>query len=179
MLIAALYPSLQSLSVRRKFALAGWPAPKEGIIYNNIALRVDPLLNFLATLPQERRPTITHYVIKACGEVLRLNPELNGKLIFGKFLPYETCDVCCLVNIDDGNDVGMMLIKDVPSKSVIEIGEEIRLRAQKIRPKDGDDTHKKRMGILKLLPPFLITLVYRISIFLTSHLNVNMPFMGL
>jgi hypothetical protein len=57
-------------------------------------------------------------VIKACGEVLRENPDLNGKLIFGKFVAYKTCDVSCLVNIDGGEDVGQMLIKDVPSQSV-------------------------------------------------------------
>lgn len=70
-LIAAFWPSLQSLSVRRKFALSMWPEPAEGIIYNNISLRVDPLIKFLSTIPREHRPTITHYVIKACGEVLK------------------------------------------------------------------------------------------------------------
>lgn len=178
-LIATFWPSLQSLSVRRKFALANWPTPKEGIIYNNISVRVDKLLDFLSTIPRENRPTITHYVVKACGEVLKENPELNGKLIFGKFLPYETCDISCLVNIDDGNDVGMMLVKDVPSKSIMEIAEEIRSRGQSIRPKDGDDNHKKRMGLLKILPSFLISIIYKLSIFLTSHFNVDIPMLGL
>jgi hypothetical protein len=118
-------------------------------------------------------------VVKACGEILKENPELNGKLIFGKFLPYETCDVCCLVNIDDGNDVGMMLVKDVPNKSVRQIAEEVRVRSLRIRPKDGDEVHKKRMGLLKLLPSFLITVVYKLSIFLTSHLNIDIPMLGL
>jgi pyruvate dehydrogenase E2 component (dihydrolipoamide acetyltransferase) len=117
--------------------------------------------------------------VKACGEVLRQNPELNGKLIFGKFLPYDSCDVCCLVNIDDGNDVGMMLVKDVPSKTVMQIAQEIKERASKIRPKDGDETHRKRMGLLKLLPAFLIAIIYKVSIFLTSHLNIDVPMMGL
>ena len=87
--------------------------------------------------------------------------------------------MCCLVNIDEGNDVGMMLIKDVPSKSVMQIANEIKERAVKIRPKNGDETHRKRMGLLKLLPPFLIAIIYRLSIFLTSHLNINIPMMGL
>lgn len=51
-IIAAFFPSLQILSVRRKFALSMWPAPSEGIIYNNIALRVDSLLKFLSTIPK-------------------------------------------------------------------------------------------------------------------------------
>jgi pyruvate dehydrogenase E2 component (dihydrolipoamide acetyltransferase) len=121
-LISACYPSAQTLSTRRKFALANWPPPKEGVIYNNISLRVDKLLNFLEKIPKDVRPTITHFVVKACGEILKQSPELNGKLIFGKFVPYESCDVCCLVNIDDGNDVGMMLVKDVPNKNVFQIG---------------------------------------------------------
>jgi pyruvate dehydrogenase E2 component (dihydrolipoamide acetyltransferase) len=112
------YPGVKNLSVRRKLALSNWNPPSDGLIYNRIPLKVDKLLKYLDTLPLENRPTITHYVIKACGEVLKENPDLNGKLIFGKFLPYETCDVSCLVNIDGGNDVGQMLIKDVPNKSV-------------------------------------------------------------
>lgn len=35
------------------------------------------------------------------------------------------------------------------------------------------------MGMLKLLPTFLVAIVYKISIFLTSHLNVDLPAMGL
>ncbi len=133
----------------------------------------------LDKLPNKNRPTITHFVVKACGEVLKDNPDLNGKLIFGKFVPYKTCDVCCLVNIDDGNDVGMMLVKDVPNKTVYEIGHEIKTNGRKIRPKDGDETHKRRMSLIKILPSFLISILYKLSIFLTSHLGVNMPFMGL
>ena len=47
MLIAAFYPSAKTLSTRRKFVLATWPAPREGLIYNNISLRVDKLLEFI------------------------------------------------------------------------------------------------------------------------------------
>lgn len=63
---------------------------------------------------------------------------MNGKLLFGKFIPYEICDVSCMVNVDGINDVGNFLIKDVPSKSITDIGEEIRIRAKKLRPKGGD-----------------------------------------
>lgn len=117
-LISVLYPGAKSLSTRRKFALSNWSPPSDGVIYNNISLRVDKVLSFIESCPKEKRPTITHFVIKACGEVLKENPDLNGKLIFGKFVPYKTCDVSCLVNIDGGEDVGQMLIKDVPNQSV-------------------------------------------------------------
>jgi pyruvate dehydrogenase E2 component (dihydrolipoamide acetyltransferase) len=35
------------------------------------------------------------------------------------------------------------------------------------------------MGLLKLLPGFLIAIVYKLSIFLTSHLNIDVPMLGL
>lgn len=52
---------------------------------------------------------------------MKAEPELNGKIIFGRFVPYETCDVSCLVNIDDGNDVGFLLVKDIANKSTLDI----------------------------------------------------------
>jgi len=58
-------------------------------------------------------------VILACGEVLKQSPDLNGKLVFGKFVPYKTCDVSCFVNIDGTNDVGMIAVKDIPNKSLL------------------------------------------------------------
>ena len=79
---------------------------------------MDRLLAFINTFAHEERPTITHFVIRACGEVLKESPDMNGKLVFGKFVPYSTCDVSCFVNIDSGNDVGAMLVKDVPNKSI-------------------------------------------------------------
>lgn len=55
--------------------------------------------------------------------MLRQSPDMNGKLIFGRFVPYKTCDVSCFVNVDGVHDVGMFLIKDVPHKSIEQIGE--------------------------------------------------------
>ena len=87
-LVSYFYPGAKDLSIRRKFTLANWEPPGDGIIYNNIKIRIDPLLKYLKTYPEINRPTITHFVIRACGEVLRQSPDMNGKLIFGRFVPY-------------------------------------------------------------------------------------------
>ena len=71
--------------------------------------------------------------------MLRQSPDLNGKLVFGKFVPYASCDVSLFVNVDGANDVGFFLVKDVPSKSITDIREEIRTRAKKMKPKGGDE----------------------------------------
>ena len=43
-----------------------------------------------------------------------------------QFVPFKTVDISCLVDIDGGSDLAMILIKDVANKSVEEIAEYIR-----------------------------------------------------
>ena len=178
-LISVCFPGAQSLSIRRKLASCQWPPPSDGLIYNRIPLRVDTVLKFIQSYPEGERPTLNHFIIKACGEVLKANPHLNGKLIFGKFVPYRSIDVSCLVDIDGGNDVGMVLVRDVASKSVEDICKFVRRRGRELRPEGGDETHKKRMGPLKFMPAVMVAWLYDFIVFVTWHLNVNLPAMGL
>ena len=57
--------------------------------------------------------------------------------------------------------------------------EDVRSRAKKVRPRGGDDNHKQRMKLMHFLPPFLIRVLYEVSIFLTSFLGVDVPSVGL
>lgn len=100
-------------------------------------------------------------------------------MIFGKFVSYKTCDVSCLIDIDDGNDVGMTLVKDVSNKSVEEISNFLKEEAKTIKPKGGDIVHKKRMSLLHILPSYLIAVLLDVVWFLSSHLSINIPSLGL
>ena len=84
-----------------------------------------------------------------------------------------------MVNVDGINDVGFILIRDIPSKSMAEIGEEIRHKSKKLRPRGGDELHQKRMGIMKYLPSFLTIVLFKVSIFLSSYLGISLPGIGL
>lgn len=57
-----------------------------------------------------------------------------------------------------------MLVKGVDNKGVVQISEEIHDAG-----KEGNNTHKKRLGPLKILPSFLIVITYYMSIFLSSQ----------
>lgn len=100
--------------------LGTWTPPSEGVAIVKIKVRVDKVLNLIDSLPKEGRPTLTHFVIKAIGKLLHECPDINGKLVFGKvkyflwqFVQYETQDVCCLVDIDGGKDLAIVLVEDV------------------------------------------------------------------
>jgi hypothetical protein len=43
---------------------------------------------------------------------------LNGKLVFGKFVPYETADISCLIDVEGGKDLAMICVRDAGNKSV-------------------------------------------------------------
>jgi hypothetical protein len=51
-LISTFYPNAKSLSPYRKFILANWSPPKDGIIYNSTQVRVDKLNNLLSNVPK-------------------------------------------------------------------------------------------------------------------------------
>ena len=64
--------------------LGTWTPPSEGVITLRLPIRVDKVLKLIESLPKEKRPTLTHFAIKAIGELLVQCPDLNGKLVFGK-----------------------------------------------------------------------------------------------
>jgi len=76
-------------------------------------LDVTNTLKYLESFPKERRPTITHVAIKAVGELLKAAPDVNGKIVFGKYVPFERVNVGCLVDINNGEDLAAALVEDV------------------------------------------------------------------
>jgi hypothetical protein len=70
LLIASLLPGAKDISIRKKIMLGTWTAPSEGVALVNISLRVDKVLKILESIPKETRPTLTHFTIKAIGQLL-------------------------------------------------------------------------------------------------------------
>ena len=38
--------------------------------------------------------------------------SLNGKIVFGKFVPFPTVDISGLVDVDGGKDLAVVLVKE-------------------------------------------------------------------
>jgi hypothetical protein len=85
-LIAYLYPGAKDISIRKKIMLGTWTPPSEGVALVKVQVRVDKVLKLIESLPKENRPTLTHFTIKAIGNLLKTFPDVNGKLVFGKVL---------------------------------------------------------------------------------------------
>ena len=52
--------------------LATWKQPEVGGALVRLQIRVDRVLKIIEEYPEDKRPSLTHFVIKAVGEVLRL-----------------------------------------------------------------------------------------------------------
>lgn len=64
---------------------------------------------------------------------------MNGKIVFGKFIPYKTIDISCLIEIGGGKDLASLLIERVDEKSLEEIAQFIHLRAAKVKSNEDKE----------------------------------------
>lgn len=74
----------KDISIRKKIMLATWSEPSEGVATVKVPVRTDKINNVIESQPKEKRLTLTHFALKAVGELLKAQPDLNGKLVFGK-----------------------------------------------------------------------------------------------
>ena len=83
------------MSTRRKLAIATWSSPKEGNIYGKLTIDMRGALGYMRYLREEKgeKISITHLVGRAAGLALKEAPDLNGRIVFGKYIPHETVDL--------------------------------------------------------------------------------------
>ncbi len=115
--------------------------------------------------------TIGHIIGKAVAMALKKASGLNGRIVFGKYVPFETVDIAFLVALEDGRDLAKKKIERADEKSIVEIAAILKEGASKLR--DGkDDAFEKSKGLVRLLPTALLGPVLWFTGFLTSSLGI-------
>lgn len=114
-------PNSKFNSLRRKIMIASWTAPSESNILNNWEMDVTTVLAYFKTFPEKNRPTLTHFVIKVMGKLLADAPDINGRIVFGKYVPYDKVNVSCLVDVNGGEDLAAVLFEEVDKMSISDI----------------------------------------------------------
>lgn len=162
----------------RKLAGSSWSAPCDPQFFGDMEIDA---ANLLATIDDIRRHTgehvtITHAVVKAVACGLAAVPALNSRLARGREHPRESIDV--LVIVATGDELTGIKIANADQKSLGEIAAELERRSAAIRAgRDAEFGRTKRM--LEVLPPRLLRHGIRLSAWLTSDLNLNLPRLGL
>jgi hypothetical protein len=86
-------PKSQSIPNRKKIMVATWENPGEGVIHMKLTPRVEKVEEIIKNCPANEKLSITHFVIKAAGQIVAYSSDLRCKLVFGKVdvLLYSVC----------------------------------------------------------------------------------------
>ena len=143
------------MSTRRKLMISTWNAPSEGNIYGLLEIDMTKTLPYINKKRKElgEKITVTHLVIKAVGCLLKDTPNVNGRLVFGRYYHAKSADVGCLVAIDtpQGPDLANCKIKDADQKTLKSISTELKGKARVLRA-GKDEEFKKSKPLLRVLP---------------------------
>lgn len=165
--------------LRRKLAIATWRPPRSGNIYGKLTVDASEALAYLEDVREAtgERVTITHLVGRAIAQALAVEPSLNGRIRFGKFIPHDEVAITFLVSMEDGSDLAKAKVDNADRKGLADIARELRERAGRLRTGDDADWEKSK-GVIKLLPTWLLRPLLWLTGFLASSLGISAPALG-
>jgi len=166
-------------STRRKMMGASWSDPSEGNIYGVVEADVTKAQAYIEKLRKEtgEHVTITHIGLKALALGVREAPCVNGRLICGRFYPFTTIDMGCLVALEGGKDLANAKLTNLDKRSIVDICRQLREKTEKLR-QGKDEDFNKTTKTLQLLPIEVIQFILSTVGYLASALGVNFPALG-
>ena len=176
-------------SVWRKIAMATWQPRTDPIIWATLDIDAEKLLAYVEDV---RSATGTHVtpmdlVGRAGAKVIEALPGLNGRVVFGSFVPSPTIDAFFVVSLRTDptagaeaarTDLSGTVVRRVNEKRPWEIAAEIADRADRIRH-DRDPSFTRAKSLAKALPPVLLRPVIDLIGFVTESLQLPIPPLGM
>jgi pyruvate/2-oxoglutarate dehydrogenase complex dihydrolipoamide acyltransferase (E2) component len=179
----------QAPSKFRRLAMGSWKSPDDPTIYGVLELNVEKALKLIEELRSKstEKITITHFLGKMLAEVMKLHPELNCEIRFGKFYRRKCIDISFQVAIEDESadlslkhrhDLSGALVQNADQKSILEIAQELNSSARKIRGAH-DPGFSGIKKISSWIPGFLQSFAVSVIKGITSGLNLWSPALGI
>ena len=135
----------------RRMAAAIFERPRDGRVFGMMDIDVTDAMAWM----RERnaagaRLTPTHLVTTAFAHSIAFDcPQLNCVIRFGRVYPRE--DVGCRLPIDrDGQDLGSILIRELESKTITQVAEEMNQKVEVARVRNEDPAMQNRNGLAAL-----------------------------
>ena len=166
-------------TTRRKLAISTWGPPDEGNIYGKLQVDAGNLNLWIeATRKGGDKVTVTHAVGKAVAMALAQAPGINGRIVWGSYVPFTQTDITFLVALDDGKDLAKVKIANLDKRPTTDIAAELKRRSEKLRQGKDDDFEKSK-GLLKALPTWVLRPLLKAIGWLTSAVGISVPALGL
>ena len=89
------------MSARRRISIASYKPPHEGVIHAAMTLDCSKVVEYLEAVHERtgKKVTITAFMGAIVGRALRAEPTLNGRIHFGRYIPYDSVNVAFLVQV--------------------------------------------------------------------------------
>lgn len=169
----------------RRIAVANWQAPNDPTVYGKFDIDMSACIAYLEKLNERSEPkvTVTHLVAKVTALILAAHPDLNGLIRRGKIWMRDTVDIFLQVAIseaspDEKPDLSGVKINECDKKSLQTIAQELKNRSVEVRKKT-DKHFRSTLGLLKIIPDFLLAAFLRFMSFLMYDLGIVAPKLGL
>ena len=178
-----------AFSVWRKIAMATWRPRTDPTISATMDIEASTLLEYVdrVRVATDQHVTPVDLVGRAAGRVFEALPGLNGRVLFGSFLPSPTIDCFFVVSLRTDpvsgveaarTDLSGAVVRRVNEKPPWTIARELADRADRIRH-DRDPQFKQTKALVKGLPPLLLRPVMEGIGFITESLQLPIPLIGL
>jgi hypothetical protein len=138
---------------KMKAFIAMWSHPGDPQIYATMKVNVTKTLEFLKKYSEEKGVKVgfTVLVMKVLAKMLKLYPQVNGNVIFGKFVENPEANVSCLVSTNDGKDTEFICVKDCDNLTLSQI--KTRVQEKKKELEEGKNyTYNRKLLFCRILP---------------------------
>ena len=173
---------LEKQSIWRKLSLNTWVEPNNATIYGFLDVDMGKLTAFLDKRREETgvKVTVTHAVSRALSIIMKRYPECNVLVRGRRVWLRRDVDIFHQVAIpleggtDERADLSGVTIRNVDTKRVEQIAQELRDKAKKVRARQDGEMARTR-NLLFTLPNFILKPTLVVIEFLTYFLNLKLP----
>jgi pyruvate/2-oxoglutarate dehydrogenase complex dihydrolipoamide acyltransferase (E2) component len=161
-------------SVRRKIAVATWRAPREGRLHARMAVDATPVLEYCRRMREATGVRVTPGVVVGMAfarSVVRV-PAFHRRVVFGRVVPFPSHDVAFAVDIGQGEDLAPTKVRNVDTKTVVEVARELEAGAARLRARQDAD-FETTSGIARLVPWFLLRPLLAVASLLNGGIGVR------
>lgn len=161
------------MSSWRKISVGSWKPNGDSQVYCEIRVAAAPALKKIKEYSEKsgQKITMTHFMGKVMGRVLKDVPDLNALVRLNKIYPRRDVDIFFHVSLDE-TELSGHVVRQIDTKSLGDISKELTKNVTAIR-KDEDVTFKKIKNSWSMIPSFLSKCVLDTIAFISYTLNIN------
>jgi pyruvate dehydrogenase E2 component (dihydrolipoamide acetyltransferase) len=162
-----------------KVSMGSWGVIGDSQVYCELRVDAQKAMDHIKELSVSTgtKVTITHFLGKVMGRILKDVPDINTVIRFQK--PFYRQEASIFFQIaHDKTDLSGHTIKNIDTKSLVDISEELNHSVELIRS-GNDMSFKKIKEFWKIIPIWLSGLILTFIGFLSFNLNLNIKILGM